>query len=73
MTWIDWLQWIGFAFVLAGYWGYGRSAWMGFALTTPGSVALASWGYLNAAWGVLALQFACFFMMARPLYKARRK
>lgn len=68
MTYLDALQWIGFALILLGYWRMPKSIRQGAWITIIGCVPLVAWAYIVGAWGVLALQIAVILMSVRNLW-----
>lgn len=68
MTYLDALQWIGFALVVAGYWRFGKSIRQGAWISICGCVPLVAWAYIVGAWGVLALQIAVILINLKMLW-----
>lgn len=72
---IDLLQWVGFGFILLGYWQYGRNLKRGAVLSCFGCLACLTWALLiePRAWGIFSLECLVIAINIENYRRAEKK
>lgn len=72
-AYLDSLQWLGFAFILGGYWLYGKTPRLGAPVSIVGCVFCAIWAALiqPTAWGILCLELFIICINVKNFFQAR--